>query len=382
MASSGIQQIVNGNNKFALSLYKELAKKDSDKNVFFSPLSLTAALALTHVGAKNNTSEEIKHLLDVKSINNDDFHSSLSKLFTLTQNEKAVENIIKISNCLFSNNNHPFLSSFIKDAKTHFNAEIENMDFNNKAEECRQKINDIVKDKTNDMIKDFLKPGSINPMTAAIIINAIYFKGVWSEQFKKEDTRKDAFIIDENNEIEVDMMYINKKFKMGYSEEIRSQVLELPYVKNKFSMIIVLPFEDSSLKEIEPLLSFDSLNEVIENLEGGMKIDVNLPKFKIEYDSGLKDIFVNLGMNDVFQPGLADFSGMDGLRQMYVSEILHKARIEVNEEGTVAAAATGMMMFAMCMPPQFLVNRPFLFLIRDNESKLILFMGRVMNPNK
>lgn len=381
MNSSVVKEISHSTGKFAISLYNEMTKKCHDKNVCFSPLSLAAVIALTHIGAKKKSSEEIKHVLNCLPVSDDDFHSSFSKLLSSLQEKNDNNNSIDINNCLFAGENHKFLSSFITDVKKYFDADVKNMDFANKPEDCRSEINDIVKKKTNNLIEDFLKSGSISPMTVAILINTIYFKGTWSEQFDKSHTSKEDFFISESDKIEVDMMHISKKFKMNYSEEMKCQVLELPYAGKKLSMFIVLPLEGFSLKEMESSLSHDSLIQLIDNLEMEMKIDVSLPKFKIQYDSEMKTIFQNLGLNEAFQPGIADFSGMDGTKQIYLSEILHKACIEVNEEGTVAAAASASMMMMMCLPPQFVVDKPFMFLIRDNDSKLILFMGHVINPN-
>ena len=258
------------------------------------------------------------------------------------------------------------------------------MDFAGQPAESRETINTWVEERTVGKIKDLIPEGSLSMDTALVLINAIYFKGTWEKQFKKEYTRKVPFFIKENEETEVDMMCGEcLEFPNGYSRELKCLIVELPYVSNELSMVVLLPREKEGLSQLEEKLNSTNLQSMFDNLRE-RKIEVFLPKFKMEQSLRLSETLSGLGMKDFFQRGVADLSGMDGTRNLYVSKVVHKACIDVNEEGTEAAAATAALiaveMSTMCANLQFYADHPFMFLIMEKKSSSVLFLGRYAKP--
>jgi serpin B len=238
-----------------------------------------------------------------------------------------------------------------------------------------------VEKKTNDKIKNLIKKGVLNSMTRLVLTNAIYFKGNWARQFEKDKTNDALFTLADGEKVDAAMM--NQTAEFGYLETESFQGLELPYVDDELSMIIFLPKEIDCLDEFEKTLTVENLSKWLNKLYK-CEVVVSVPKFKMTSEFDLASVLKSMGMTDAFSSN-ANFSGINGQRDLFISAVIHKAYVDVNEEGTEAAAATAVTMkLTSVMPgriPVFKADHPFLFLIRDNDSGSILFIGRVMNPN-
>lgn len=245
----------------------------------------------------------------------------------------------------------------------------------------RIKINKWVEDVTRQKIKDLIGEGAITALTRVVLVNAIYFKGNWANQFKPENTSKGKFKLIKGQEKECDMMHLTKKFRFGFNEDLKFSVVELPYSGDSLGMVILLPQKADGLPELEKSLTPKVLSAAMEQTRS-VEVNLQLPKFKMESSFTLNDALSSLGMQDLFIEGKADLSGVNGDTDLSVSKVLHKAFVEVNEEGTEAAAATAVVMRKRCaaIREDFIADHPFLFLIRDAKSGMVLFMGRLMAP--
>merc|ERR1712227_793299 len=359
MAASPMAKIALENNNFAIDLYKKLSP-DSE-NVFFSPFSIVSALAMTTLGAQNNTLTQILSSMHLSGHDQTEVHENLGRLSQALQSKGAGQYLLTVANKLFTRTGHELNKEFLTATKKYYQAEAATLDFGTDPDGSRKAINSWVEDQTNHKIKDLLKDGSIDSTTALVIANAIYFKGDWDEQ------------------IEVDMMFRNDKFNTGYNEDLGAKSIELPYKGKDLSMLLVVPLHPGKLAEVEAKMNASNLQELL-SCPDNMSVDLHLPKFKVEHSMSLNEKLQGLGMTDLFTQGVADLSGIDGTKQLYVSEVAHKAFIEVNEEGSEAAAATGMVANSYSMPDEFEANQPFLYFIRYNKTGHIIFMGRLSRP--
>lgn len=379
------KKLVKGNSHFAWDLYSYLAKKAPGKNLFFSPASISVAMAMTYLGAKDNTANEMRDVLKLANVTEEHLHAAFSDLHNALQN-KSSDYKLHMANRLYASNKHTFLPNFLADAKTHYKAEPVPSDFASQAEAVRQEINSWVAQQTADKIKDLIPQGVLNPLTAMVLVNAIYFKGDWAKKFKNEHTHAEDFFQDETDaKFKVDMMTQTEKFKMGFDPQLETKVLEMPYINNSLSMVILLPLKPEGLPALEEKLTGEQLHTIDDTF--GMqeiKCKVSVPKFKLTDEFQLSQTLKDLGMKDLFEMSKANLSGMDGSRELYVSDVIHKAFIEVNEEGSEAAAATAVVVTtrALIRTEHFQANHPFIFLIRDNNTGSILFLGRIVDPPK
>ncbi|MEJ5229931.1 MAG: serpin family protein [Pseudothermotoga sp.] len=375
LMTTGFSKVEDSSNFFAIDLYKVLSKKSG--NIFFSPFSISSALAMTYMGAGGNTAAQMRKVLYF-DLEEETLHSGFSNLMdSLNQPNENYQ--LSIANSIWAQEGYPFLKEFFERLQSYYQAGLNFVDFVNKRDEAREKINKWVEEKTNQKIKDIIKPDDIDELTRLVLVNAIYFKGAWLEPFDPSSTRKDKFYISQNESKEVDMMFRN--LFANYTETSSVQVLELPYAGNQISMIVVLPKKDKDLKQIEK----DICLELLKEWKGDMRktsVDVYLPKFKTECRFNLKDTLMSMGMVDAFTDA-ADLSKMDGTRLLKIKDVIHQSFVEVNEQGTEAAAATAVIIgikMAPTMPVVFKADRPFIFFIYDNLHDLILFMGRLSNP--
>ncbi|MCK4339529.1 MAG: serpin family protein, partial [Candidatus Cloacimonetes bacterium] len=255
------------------------------------------------------------------------------------------------------------------------------VDFIVACEDARNQINEWVEQKTKDKIKELIKPGILDPLTRLVLVNAIYFKGKWEKEFEKKLTKDTPFWLTPEDSIHCPMM--QQKGSFNYCENDSLQILELPYLGDDLSMIVLLPREVDGLKKLENCLTIDNLNKWMN--VSYQEIKVYLPKFKITSGFSLGKTLYDMGMTDAFIPYKADFSGMNGSKELFISKVIHKAFVDVNEEGTEAAAATAVVMLKAVAPKQpivFRADHPFVFLIRDNHSGSVLFLGRMVDPTK
>jgi serine protease inhibitor len=373
--------VVTGNTRFAFDLYARL--KTADGNLFFSPYSISTCLAMTWAGARGDTESQMAGALHFGT-DQTGLHSQFAGLQNqLNAVQKKKDVALNIANGLWAQKDHSFLPAFLKIATDDYAAKIKQVDFRTGAEPARNDINDWVSGKTADRIQNLIPPGALDPMTRLVLVNAIYFKGQWAAPFKKNDTVPDRFTIAPGQTTSAQFMNLTDNF--GYAEADGLQLLELPYTGGDLSMVVLLPAETNSFKDFENGLSAEKIAGWLGQARK-QKVNVFLPKFKLTQQFALADTLASMGMTDAFSPR-ADFSGMDGARDLFISAVIHKAFVEVNEEGTEAAAATGVMVGAMAIARPiseyvFRADHPFLFLIRDVHSGSILFLGRVTNPNR
>ena len=359
----------DGINQFSIDLYSKL--KDRPRNLFYSPYSISTALSMVYAGADGETASQMKKVLHF-----DQSHSDMEKLINELNTPNEYYKLI-VANALWGQKGYKFKNNYKNILKNQYKSELSQLDFIKKTEKSRKTINQWVEKKTNDKIKDLLKPGTVDPLTRLILTNAIYFKANWSEQFEKENTKEDTFYISKKDKIRVQMMHQNNA--LPYYENRNMQMVELPYERRKLSMVVILPKKTEGINSI----NIKDLAKWGKELSY-KKVNLYLPKFKITSEFSLKKILSSMGMKDAFSLPPADFSGISGTKDLFISNVIHKAYVDVNEEGTEAAAATAIGMakssFDPSLPKKFKADHPFIFLIKDNNSGTILFMGRVVKP--
>jgi serpin B len=371
----GINSIADANNKFAVDLYKKYSNEFEDENVFFSPYSISSAFAMVYEGARGRTAEEIKDVFYFPN-NTAELRTSFAHMYNLI-NAPNKHYILKTANALWVQKDFPLSQNYLDVVEKFYGGKATNVDFVNNAEGARQTINSWVEEQTNGKIKDLIPKGVLNSLTHLVLINVIYFKGNWGHQFDKDATHKENFTTAEGN-VSVDMMFIEEDFP--YYENNETQVLELPYKGGNVSMIVFLP--KSNLSSFEANLSLEKIEDLIDKLHT-QKVEVYIPKFKFETKYFMSEDLKEMGMSTAFSPG-ADFSGISSRGGLLIQEVIHQAYIDVNEEGTEAAAATAISVGITALPTTavFKANHPFMFLILDKDTNEILFMGRVLNPSE
>lgn len=371
-----LNALAKGNNQFALDLYGHLRTEPG--NLFFSPNSISTALAMTYAGARADTESQMADVLHF-DLAQDRLHPAFSALVERLHGSTSKGIEIRVANRLWSQTGYEFLPAYLQVTKQQYGAELGQVDFVQQTEAARQAINTWVEEQTNDKIKDLIPSGVLSDLTRLVLTNAIYFKGDWASQFNKKATHDAPFHISADEKVDVPMMFQKEEFKYGAVDDV--QILELPYVGNDLSMLVLLPKEVTGLSSLEEKLTPDNLGKWSAALRK-QELDVYLPKFTMTSQFSLDGVLRAMGMTAAFDSGQADFSGMTGKRELYVTAVVHKAFVDVNEEGTEAAAATGVAMelLSLQITPTFRADHPFVFLIRDNQTGSILFLGRVMNP--
>ena len=364
----GPTDIPSANNQFALNFYSHVTQ-DKKTNVFFSPTSIFTAFAIAYEGAKDNTASEIKDVFGFEpdeSKRRMDFADMQSQL-----NMKQQNNTISLANALWIAENFEVLPEYVDAAKTYYGSNVESVNFSSK-EKGIDLINSWIDEKTHGKIEKIFE--ELNPATKLVITNAIYFKGIWEEPFDKTKTTVGDFHVSSDSTVQVPMMESKTTFPNVAVNDL-VQIVELPYEGEKFSMLILLPRDVDGMKSLEESLSVDNLTKWKGELQK-IKTKVYMPKFKLETEYDLKSVLQEMGIHDAFND--ADFTGIAN-SGLYIEKAVHKAFVEVNEEGTEAAAATGIAMF-QSGPFEFTVDRPFIFIIQDNETESILFIGKVVDP--
>lgn len=379
-----MEQLSSANSLFALELFRTLSESNPTGNIFFSPFSISSALAMVFLGAKGSTAAQLSKTFHFDSV--EDIHSRFQSL-NAEVSKRGASHTLKVANRLYGEKTYNFLPEFLASTQKMYGADLAPVDFQHASEDARKAINQWVKGQTEGKIPEVLAVGVVDSMTKLVLVNAIYFKGLWEEKFMKQDTTDAPFRLNKKNTKTVKMMYQKKKFPFRYIADLKCKVLELPYQGEELSMVILLPedIEDEStgLKKIEEQITLEKLREWTkrENMES-VDVHVKLPRFKIEESYILNSNLGRLGLQDLFSSGKADLSGMSGSRDLFISKIVHKSFVEVNEEGTEAAAATaGIATFCMLMPEEeFTVDHPFMFFIRHNPTANVLFLGKVCSP--
>lgn len=372
--------LVKGNTDFAFALYSQLAQDKG--NLFFSPFSISSALAMTYAGARGETAKQMAEVLHFAQAGAD-LHPAFSQL-TARLNAGGKNYQLSVANALWGQAGFKFRPEFLDINNRYYGAGFKPVDYIKDAnrEKTRQTINRWVEKKTQNKIKELIKPDILTALTRLVLTNAIYFKGQWQTQFKAADTKPMPFYISNTEKTAPPTMSLLKT-KFNYAENDQAQILEMPYKGGDISMVILLPRAEVGLTKLEGDLQAEKIQSWLARLSS-TKVDVYLPRFKLEKDVSLNEKLKSLGMTDAFDAAKADFSGMAPGNQLYITSVIHKAFVEVNEEGTEAAAATavvvGLKSAAPDRPVVFRADHPFIFLIRDNRSGGILFMGRLVDP--
>jgi serpin B len=385
-ATSDQAKAAQGNNAFAIELYRQLRKQSG--NLFFSPESISTALAMTYAGARADTAAEMAKTLHF-TLPQRQLHPAVAAL--LRDRNTAHDGYqLKEADALWVQTGYSLLPEFLKLTKDHYEAGLNQVDFQGATEASRQTINLWVEQRTENKIRELLQPRTLNSDTRLVLTNAIYFKGDWEEQFKKEDTKNEDFRLSAGRAIKTPLMHLTTGF--NYSDGGSVQLLEIPYKNKELSMIVLLP------KAIEGLLAFEesltpvNMQQLLGQLRPARTVIVTMPKFKMEAQFGLKDTLIVMGMKEAFDKKMADFSGLASRETMqrdgnlYIGAVIHKAYVDVNEEGTEAAAATAVTgVLTASLPTRpiiFRADHPFMCVIRDNRSRSILFIGRVTDPSR
>jgi serpin B len=376
--AEGIDSVIEANNQLALELYNQF--KDEEENIFFSPYSISTALAMTYEGARGQTAQEMQsvfHFPEEDSVRRPAMAAVYNQI-----NQEDSKYQLNTANALWAQEDYPFLNEYINLIDQYYGGRATNLDFIREAEKSRKTINDRVAQQTKDKILDLIPAGVLNELTRLVLTNAIYFKGQWLTQFDEKDTQEEDFRVGPEKTIKIPMMSLtNGETEFDYLETEELQILEMPYNGEELSMLVLLPKEDD-LAALEESLNLDNLNQWREMLNQ-QPVNVFMPKFTFETKYFLKQDLQEMGMPTAFSMQ-ADFSGMDGTKDLFISKVIHQAFVEVNEEGTEAAAATAVVIELKSVGPSvavFRADHPFIFLIQDSQSGNILFLGRVNNPS-
>ena len=367
---------VSHENQFTLDFFR-ISQQDakSAENIFLSPLSASMVLSMTASGAQGTTLQEMQKALGYGNMDqaqvNSYYQTLISSLGKLSDNTQ-----IELANSLWYDKNFKVKKSFKDTSKQYYLADATALDFN--SPEAKNEINSWVERSTHGKITEMID--DIPAQTSMYLINALYFKGMWSEPFKEQDTRAGVFHLQNKQTVQADFMNITHDFK--YYQDQKAQILEMPYGKGSFSMVFMLPNEGSSPQDLLQGMDSASLEETFSALHK-RKLAVSVPKFKFSYQKELIELLKSIGMQEAFSPN-ADFSNLSDDSRTYIDEVLQKAFVEVNEEGTEAAAATsvGIALTSMPMIEKVELNRPFIFMIKENSSNLILFMGTLADPTQ
>ena len=373
---AGVPQLVDGNTEFALDLYRELL--DLGENVFCSPYSISVALAMTYAGARAETEQQMANALHY-TLPQAELHRAFNALdqALATRGEGESEGAFRlhVANAIWGRRNHSVLDSFLDTLAQNYGAGMRVVEFG-RADEARRTINQWVSDETESKIQELLPEGSIDGETELVLTNAVYFKAAWKQPFAEARTEDSGFSLLDGSAVSVPMM--SQIAELGYAEGQGVQAVELPYAGDELSMVILLP-EKGRFEEFAGSLNSSKIAALLQRLAPG-GVALTLPRFRFESECELRSAMMALGMVDAF--GDADFSGMDGTHELYIDEVYHEAQIAVDEAGTEATAATGVVMTKGGPFAEFevTIDRPFVFLIRDIETGTILFLGHVVNP--
>jgi serpin B len=370
---AGVETTVQGNTEFALDLYQQLRTRGG--NLIFSPYSISTALAMTYAGARGETARQMAQVLYFLP-GQEQLHPAFAMLEAHLAKVQQKGNVqLRLANSLWPHMGSALLEGFLALTKQYYGVLITEVDYG-ETEAARRMINAWVEEKTENRIKELIPAGVLDPWTLLVLVNAIYFKGNWASQFEPDLTEASLFWVTPQEQVQVMMMAQKGEFRYAKAGDL--QVLELPYAGEDLSMVVLLPSEPDALARLETDLTVENLERWTQHL-WQTEVQVFLPRFEITLPFELSETLKAMGMVDAF--GNADFSGM-AREPLFIAAVLHKAFVKVNEEGTEAAAATAVVVARgmPTRPPVFRADHPFLFLIRENATRSILFLGRVANP--
>ena len=365
--------LVAGNTDFALKLLDQL-EAAKPANVFFSPYSISTCFGMVYAGARGSTALQMAAALNLGT-NQTEVASEFGALQAeLSAQPGGTGAALNVANGLWAQTNFPFLPAFLDSARANFDASVNQVDFMTEAPQITDQINRWVSDQTAGMIPNVLAPGTVNPTTRLALVDAIYFKGGWLNIFDTNATQIQPFYVAPNQFVYTPMM--EQKEGVGYFEDNLLQAVELPYTASNLAMVVLLPKLNGPLA-----LTPAELSAALDGL-APQWVDVRLPKFKLDLNLNLAPIMKSMGMVDAFEAGVADFSGIDGTRDLSIGSATHEAAVDVNETGTTAAGATVITIVSTVVfqPTEFTADHPFIFLIRDTNSASVLFLGYVGDP--
>jgi serpin B len=391
VSDADLNTLVEGNSRFAFELYRLLAKREGNENLFYSPYSISLALAMTYAGARGETEAEMADVFHFM-LSQERLHPAFNALDQeLAQrgegaegkgdadNEGAKGFRLNIANAIWGQEDYRFLGTFLDILAQNYGAGLRTLDFAGSPEESRVAINDWVNEQTEGKIEDLIPQGGIGALTRLVLTNAIYFNAAWANPFEEAATREEAFTLLDGREVSVPMM--RQSESLGYAAGDGYQAVELPYDGREMSMVIVVP-EEGEFEAFEDSLDAGQVEGIIGQLSR-RQVALKMPRFEFDARFSLKEALTALGMPQAFSDA-ADFSGVTGKKDLLISDVFHKAFVSVDEAGTEAAAATAVVMKLTSAAPDSVevnVDRPFLFLIRDIETGAILFVGRVVDPS-
>ncbi len=372
--------VARSNNQFTLDLYGQLRQEKG--NLFFSPYSISSALAMTYAGARGETATAMANTLHF-SLPQNRFHPAMGELvhrFNAQAKDRPYQ--LRVATALWGQKGFTFLPDFLKLTQDQYEAALKEVDFANNTEQARRTINAWVERQTQDKIKDLIQKGVLHGDTRLVLTNAIYFKAPWQDEFHKPMTKEEPFTLADGSKTRAPLMHKSEKLQYVAGEDF--QAVAIPYKSRALSMIVLLPRKADGLPDLEKSLTVDRLEQWLKQMEE-YQVDLKLPRFKVTAQFSLKDQLSRMGMGVAFS-NKADFSGMSSEANLKIDAVIHKAYVDVNEKGTEAAAATAVAIGLTSAPQipekraNFHADRPFLFLIRENQTGSILVAGRLVNP--
>lgn len=394
VSDSELDELVAGNNEFATDMYQKLRNNAafSGQNIFFSPYGISVASAMLYAGAQNNTKQQMKETFHF-TLTEDVLHQAFNKMDLELKNRSKDKNgnetdifRLTVSNSFWGQKNHSFLDNYLDALSVNYDAGIGLVDFATDPVTARTEINTWIKEQTNGRFKEVLSPDAITKKTRLVLVNALYFNALWADPFPTYNTADKAFnMIDGTPIITKTMRNDNDEYKAPYADGDGYKAVKLYYQTGNYKssylyMLIIVP-DEGEFYNFESALDYEKIDSIARETEYAY-LDLSMPKFDFESNVDLSLALMDMGMKDAFTPSKADFQGIDGTKDLYVQGAIHKAFVKVNEKGTEAGAASGYYTEATSLPPEpisFVIDRPFIFMIRD-ATGAILFMGRVLNP--
>ncbi|KAK5870407.1 hypothetical protein PBY51_025043 [Eleginops maclovinus] len=383
-----VWELSKANGRFALALHKQLAlAKTPEQNIFMSPISISTAFAMTKLGACNETLRQIMEVFEFDSIKektSDQVHFFFAKLNCRLYRKKDETTALISANRLFGDKSLVFDETYQNISETVYGSKLLPLNFKENPDQARVTINSWISNQTENLIQDTLPPAALDSNTILVLVNTIYFKGQWKNKFNKDNVYKSNFQVSESRSCQVSQMYQETRFRYRYYPDDHVQLLEMPYRGDDITMVIILPSTDTTLSKVEENLDLKKMTEWMDGMEE-KTVAVHIPRFRVEDSISLKEKLQAMGLTDLFSSEKASLPGMleEGGEGLHISDAFHKAFLEVNEEGSEAAAATGVVAVGRSINLNrevFQVNRPFLLLIREASINALLFTARVANP--
>ncbi|XP_023399949.2 serpin B12 isoform X2 [Loxodonta africana] len=405
-----MDSLVAANTKFCFDLFQEISKRDGHRNIFFCPLNLSAALGMVRLGARSDSAHQIDKVLHFDELSQNESNEpnpclKSSKQEAESSNDKGevlscylgkllhkldrirTDYTLSIANRLYGEQSFPISPEYLDGVIQFYHTTIESVDFRKDAEKTRQEINFWVESQSRGKIKELFSKDDISDATVLVLVNAVYFKAKWENYFDFKKTVDEPFFLNENEKKTVKMMKQEGLFRIGFIEELQAQILEMRYTKGKLSMFVLLPSSSSDnlrgLEELEKKMTYEKIVAWTSSKNmSEQTVAVSFPQFTLEDSYVLNSILQDMGIVDIFDEKKADLTGISPSPDLYLSKVVHKTFLEVDEDGTQAAAATGAVAKTLSRPSYvpFNANRPFLFFIRHNKTQTLLFYGRVYSP--